>query len=83
VKTLEEHLYLARGSVSIKELNSRTGLELDEESEDYDTLAGFLIHQLGYIPDDEETPEIMVDETLFTIQEIEDKRIKRVAIHRK
>ena len=81
VKKLDDNLYLARGSVSIKELNSRTGLELDEESEDYDTLAGFLIHQLGYIPDDQETPEIMVDQVLFKIQEIEDKRITKVLIH--
>lgn len=81
IKILDDNLYLARGSVSIKELNSRTGLELDEESEDYDTLAGFLIHQLGYIPDDQETPEIMVDQVLFKIQEIEDKRITKVLIH--
>lgn len=81
VKKLDDNQYLARGSVSIKELNSRTGLELDEESEDYDTLAGFLIHQLGYIPDDQETPEIMVDQVLFKIQEIEDKRITKVLIH--
>ena len=81
VKKLDDNLYLARGSVSIKELNSRTGLELDEESEDYDTLAGFLIHQLGYIPDDQETPEIMADQVLFKIQEIEDKRITKVLIH--
>jgi len=81
IKKLDDNLYLARGSVSIKELNSRTGLELDEESEDYDTLAGFLIHQLGYIPDDQETPEIMVDQVLFKIQEIEDKRITKVLIH--
>ncbi|MGM0396342.1 MAG: hemolysin family protein [Bacillota bacterium] len=82
VKLLEERMYLARGSVSIKELNSRAGLELDEGSEDYDTLGGFLIDQLGYIPDDGETPEITVDGTVFRIQRIDDKRIRSVIIYK-
>ncbi len=82
VKILEEYMFMARGSVSIKEFNSRTGLELIEGSEDYDTLGGFLIHQLGYIPDDNETPEIVVSGAIFKIQEIDDKRIKKVIIQK-
>lgn len=82
VRVIEENLFMARGSVSIKEFNSRTGLELDEKDEDYDTLGGFLIDQLGYIPDDGETPEVVVSGAIFRIQLIEEKRIRTVIIQK-
>lgn len=80
VKLLEKDTYIARGSVSIKELNSRLDIELDEETEDYDTLGGFIIHHLGYIPDDGDKPELTISDLSFRVESVEDKRIVTVRI---
>jgi putative hemolysin len=80
VKLLEKGTYIVRGSVSIKELNSRLDIELDEETEDYDTLGGFIIHHLGYIPDDGDKPELTISDLSFRVESVEDKRIVAVRI---
>ncbi|HCO19150.1 MAG TPA: hemolysin [Tissierellales bacterium] len=80
VKLLEKGTYIARGSVSIKELNSRLEIELDEETEDYDTLGGFIIHHLGYIPDDGDKPELTISDLSFRVESVEDKRVVAVRI---
>ena len=80
VKLLDKDTYIARGSVSIKELNSRLEIELDEETEDYDTLGGFIIHHLGYIPDDGDKPELTISDLSFRVESVEDKRVVAVRI---
>ena len=82
VRLLEKDVYIARGSVSIKELNSRLDIEMDEETEDYDTLGGFIIHHLGYIPDDGEKPELTIEGISYKVESVEDKRIVSVRISR-
>lgn len=54
IKSIDDYNFLARGSISIKELNSEIGSKINETSEYYDTLAGLLIYLLGYIPNGEE-----------------------------
>lgn len=80
VRTIDKDTYTARGSVSIKELNSRLDIELDDESEDYDTLGGFIISNLGYIPEEGEKPEFELGGILFRVELIEEKRIQLVYI---
>lgn len=80
IRILDKESYLVRGSVSVKEINSKLDIELDEESEDYDTLGGFIIHNLGYIPEDYEKPELEVEGILFRVESIEEKRIQSIYI---
>ena len=49
-----------------------------EDEEDYDTLGGYLIGQLGRIPEYDEKPEIQIGGCLFRIESIEEKRIEKV-----
>lgn len=72
--------YIVKGSTSIKEINSNIGLEIDELSDDYDTLGGMLINRLGYIPEDGFKRKIEIDGVLYNIIFVEDKRIKKVKI---
>jgi putative hemolysin len=46
----------------------------------YDTLSGFMIGQLGYIPKVEEQPEIEYKNILFTVDEMNDERIVKVRV---
>ena len=49
-----------------------------EEDEDYDTLGGYLIGQLGRIPEDDEVIEMALMGWLFQVEAFEEKRILKV-----
>ena len=68
--------------MSIEDLNDELGLSLDEESDGYDTLGGFLITLLGRIPKEGEQPELESDGLLFKVQQVRDNRIEQVKICR-
>lgn len=80
IHMLDKDTYHARGSISIKELNSNLGTDLDEDSEDYDTLGGLLIFLIGYIPNDGEKDTVRYENIDFTIHKIEDRRVQDVII---
>ena len=42
---------------------------------DYDTLSGYLIENLGRVPDDDEQPVIEIDGMTYKIERYEDRRI--------
>ena len=60
---------------------SGTGSVRDEPGE-YDTIAGFLMDQLGRIPGDDESPEVTYQNYRFTINEVDERRIKGVIIEK-
>ncbi len=80
IKRIDKTTYYASGLVSIKELNNQLDIKLDENSDVYDTLGGFLINILGYIPNDNETEVIEYENFEFHIEEVQDRRIQGVRI---
>ncbi len=81
IEKVSRNVYYAKGTLSIKELNFNTGADLDEETEDYDTLGGLLFFLMGRIPNDSEHPFIEFQGLQFQIEKIENKRIMWVRIH--
>lgn len=75
-KKLDENTYLINGNVSIYELKKILKVEIPEG--DYDTLSGYLLNQLGRIPEDEEKPIIETKDVTYKIEEYEEKRIVKV-----
>ncbi len=80
IKIIDKNNFVAEGSTSIKEINRVLNTELDEFSEEFDTLSGFLIHQLGRIPIQEIDNTIEYKNIQFKIDKIENKKIKKVII---
>jgi putative hemolysin len=80
IKKIDDFNYYAKGVISIKELNSNIGTELDDDSEDYDTLGGFLIDIIGYIPEEGEKKVVEYENIQFHIEETNEKRIQLVHI---
>lgn len=78
IQTLKDGTYLVQGSVGLEELSEV--LHEDLESENYDTLSGYLIEKLDYIPDDGSHPEVQVKNLLFKIKSIEERRIHQVIV---
>ena len=76
LQKIGEQEYLLDGSILIEELNEKLNLKL--ETENYDTLSGYLIEELGYIPKDSGQCELDADGVHFKILEVKEKRIRKV-----
>ena len=74
IKPLGPNLYLVDGSVALRYINRRFELNLSEEH--VNTLAGFLLHSLGSIPEVGAVCE--TEGVRFTVRLVEDRRIEQI-----
>lgn len=77
---VEDDVYKVKASISVKDFNYMTGSEIDEESEDFDTIGGYIIYLLGYIPEDGEMPTLSDSNLDIEVLEVKDKRIVEAKI---
>lgn len=77
VRRVDEHTWLVDAKIDIEELNETLGLRLPTE-EGYDTLGGFLLQRMGHLPQQKE--EVRDADTVFVIERVVKRRIKRVRI---
>lgn len=75
-------VYVVKASMSIKDLNEKIPIEIDEDNENYDSLGGFIIDRLGYIPDAGENVAFDYNGYEIKILYIEDNRIKACRIRK-
>lgn len=68
--------YIVDSKVSLDEINQLMNIDLPQE--EHDTIGGLIFHLFGYIPSKGETLEF--SDVLFTIDEVEQNRIKRIII---
>lgn len=78
---IDADTWRVKGSVAIAELNEELELELDEDSEDYDTLGGLIITLMGAIPSDGYTGELEYQNLTLKIEEVREKRIEWVKVY--
>ncbi len=69
------------GDCLIEDINKETSIELPE-SEDYDTVGGFVLSKLSTIPEDGKQFEIKTDSFILHVLKVEDRRIVRVMIEK-
>ncbi|MCL2698909.1 MAG: hemolysin family protein [Defluviitaleaceae bacterium] len=69
----DENSFRIQGTADLEEVQNR--LDVPLPIDEYETLSGFLVGQLGYIPDGDETPEITFGNLFFKIESVQDKRI--------
>lgn len=80
LKNISKNTFLASGLISINELNEKLHINLDSESDDYDTLGGFIIKLIGYIPKKDDDCIVNYKDIIFKIKEVNKKRIVKVEI---
>lgn len=68
--------YLVGGSTRIDEINQVLGTRI--RGDEFDTIAGFLIFEMGTLP--EQGAELLYRDFRFRVEEIQDKRIRRIHI---
>lgn len=77
IEIITEDEYVVDGSVKIDVVNDMIGANL--ESEDFDSIGGFIIGILGRLPNNGETLEY--NNIQFIIENIEKNRIEKLRIH--
>ena len=75
---IDESTYLFDGSISLELVSELINVTLPVD--DYDTLSGYVIGQLGQIPNEGEKPIVEMDNLVFKVEEIEDKIISRIKV---
>ena len=78
-KLLDLHLeseYIIEGSLNLDDVNDRLGTAF--ESEDYDSIAGHMIHELGHIPTEGEY--IDINGIRFTVMKMDKHRVADIDI---
>lgn len=76
IRVIKEDEYLVDGSTKIDDLNEMIGTNI--ESEDFESVGGYVIGVLGYIPEQGET--VAHEGVTFTIEELDKNRISRLRI---
>ncbi len=70
--------YLIDGKMLVEDLNNKLNLAI--KTENYDTVSGFLIETLGYIPEESSKEKIKISNLSFQIHEMKHKRIEKVLL---
>ena len=73
---IDDNTYILAGNLSIYDVENLLDIEIKDG--DYDTLSGYLIEELGKIPDDKENSFIETDDVTYKIEKVMDKRIIKV-----
>lgn len=76
IETIREGEYVVDGSTRIEQLNEQIGTRI--ESEHYDSIGGFIIGEIGRLPQQGETVEY--ENTKFLIENIERNRVKKIRV---
>ncbi|MDF2878329.1 MAG: CBS/transporter-associated domain protein [Clostridia bacterium] len=76
----DNNTFIINGLLSIKELSDTLNLDLDCESEDYDTVSGLVVKQMGHIPARGNQQIIEYENMIFKILEVKENRIRKVQL---
>lgn len=80
IEKLDDATYIISGQASLDMVSDLLDAELPVD--EYFTLSGFVIGQMGRIPRDDERPEIEFNGVLFKVIQVEEKRIEKIKVCR-
>ena len=80
IQQIDKNLFYFDGMTDIEEVNEVLGIDIPEG--EYDTIGGFIMSELGRIPQEDENPVIETDTFRFTVEEMEERRIEKVKAER-
>lgn len=80
IEKLDDNTFVMKGYTSLDTVQETLGADLPID--DYDTLSGFIIGQLGRIPQKDDKPEIEFNGLVFKVKEMEGKKVSKVKVCR-
>lgn len=78
ISKINENTFTIDGVTDIEEVEEQLGISIPEG--DYDTLGGFIISLLGYLPTGEKQDEAQFENIKFTVLNVEERRIGKVKV---
>lgn len=82
IVALSENTYRIQGDVSLDDICEQTGIEF-ELDDDYDTLSGFIVHELQCIPSDGAIFDLEVEHCSIHVEKVEDHHIISCVVTKK
>ncbi|MCQ4635897.1 hemolysin family protein [Anaerovorax odorimutans] len=81
IEKIDENTYMLEGSTDLDDINEE--LEINLESENSETIGGFIIDMLGEIPDEDEDEDRIIEfeNYIFKIESVKDRRIEKVKLY--
>lgn len=76
--SLDENTKLVNGTVNLVEVEKTFDKKLP--ADEYDTLGGFIMGHLGFVPEVGDRPEFEFNGLLFKVEEVVEKRITKVKV---
>ena len=77
IQKLDDNTYIFEGVTDIEDVENALGISFPEG--DYDTLAGFVISRLGFVPTQNDIDAVVdYSGVVFTVLEVEDRRIEKI-----
>ena len=77
IKKINSREYVVEGAMKLDDLNDQLGLQL--ESEDYDSIGGFIIGLLDHLP--EEGEEVTYQNLRLVVEKVERNRIDTIHLY--
>lgn len=77
IKVIKEDEYIVDGSARLDDISDLIGVNM--ESEEFDSVGGLIIGELGRFPDNKE--EVNLNNIRFVVEEIDKNRIRKVRIY--
>lgn len=80
VERIDDNNYYVDGNVSLNDLNEEPNINL--ESDNSETIGGFIIDILGEIPEEgDENREVSFENYVMTILSVKERRIEKIKLH--
>jgi len=76
IVSISDNVFRVQGTTALEEVQDFFGITLPVD--EFDTLSGFLVGQIGHIPSEDESLEIAWESLLFKVESIHEKRIETV-----
>ena len=76
IEPISYNTFIVQGDMKIEDVNEILGLKL--ESEEMNTVGGWLLEQFGYLPSEQNV--FIKDNNVFTVEEVFQRRIKKIKI---
>lgn len=79
IRVIDDFNYYINGGILLDEFNHY--FDEDIASDEVDTIAGYIIHHIGYVPDEDERVSVRVNDYVLTTSEIKNGRIYGVLLN--
>jgi putative hemolysin len=80
-QVIDENTFIVKGGLSLSDFNHLFEMELD--SEHYDTITGYIIETLGFIPKKEDKAQVDIEKYILNPEQIRGNRIYSIRVIKK